>query len=184
MEPVRVRDEGVADAMEIIFRKLNAHPRTRFELDRYLREKNISESTRFDALDRVTEMGYIDDREFARAWVHSRIRSRGLAPAVLQRELASKGVSPEFIEEALAGVDPEHTRTRAYELAEKKMRSLTSVSPQIAVQRIYSLLQRKGYRSAEALEIARSVVAVRVEEEISEENMDQDVDSEVYRTTE
>ena len=160
MEPVRFRDEGVAYAMEIIFRKLNAHPRTRFELDRYLREKNISESTRHDALDRVTEMGYIDDREFARAWVHSRIRSRGLAPAVLQRELTSKGVSPEFIEEALAGVDPEHTRSRGYELAEKKMRSLTSVSPQIAIQRIYSLLQRKGYRSAESLEIARHVVSL------------------------
>lgn len=155
--------------MEIIFRKLNAQPRTRFELDRFLREKCITDSVRHEALDRVTEMGYIDDREFARAWVQSRIRSRGLAPMVLQRELVSKGVSPEFIEEALAGVDPGYTRLRAYELAEKKMRSLTSVSTQVAIQRIYSLLQRKGYRSAEALEIARSVVAMRADAEIPEE---------------
>lgn len=137
-----------------------------------MREKGISEVVRHDALDRVTEMGYIDDREFAHAWVHSRIRSRGLAPTVLRRELISKGVSPEFIEEALAEVDPEHMQSRAYELAEKKMRLLASVSSQVAVQRIVSLLQRKGYRTAEALEIARRVVGVHSEENFYELDVD------------
>lgn len=149
--------ESLSDAVGVILRKLNAAPRTRFELDRFLREKNFAEPTRELALDRVTEMGYIDDQAFALAWVHSRVRSRGLAPSVLQRELRAKGVDRDYIDAALADIDPESTRSRAHLLAMKKMKSLGSVSTEIATQRIYSLLLRKGYRSAEALEIAREV---------------------------
>lgn len=148
--------------MSVILRKLNAAPRSRHELDRVLVEKNFSEQVRASALDRVSDMGYIDDQEFARSWVLSRTRSRGLAPAVLRRELSSKGVDRDYIDAALAHIDADTSRARAVELARKKMKSLTSVSPELATQRIYSLLMRKGYRASEALEIAREVVGLDI----------------------
>lgn len=146
--------------MSVILRKLNAAPRSRHELDKALEDKNFSEQVRDSALDRVSDMGYIDDQEFARSWVLSRTRSRGLAPAVLRRELSAKGVDGDYIDAALAHIDADTSRARAVELARKKMKSLTSVSPELATQRIYSLLMRKGYRASEALEIAREVVGL------------------------
>lgn len=150
--------------MSVILRKLNAAPRSRHELDRALADKNYSEYVRASALDRVSDMGYIDDQEFARSWVLSRTRSRGLAPAVLRRELLAKGVEREYIDDALAQIDADTSRTRAVELAQKKMKSLTSVSPDLATQRVYSLLLRKGYKSSEALEIAREVVGLDIDQ--------------------
>lgn len=150
--------DSYSHGMAIALRKLNAHARTRHEISRVLSDKGVEESVSLLVLDRLTELGYIDDSEFAQAWVRSRIKSRGLAPSVLRRELQTKGVDPELIEAALSTTNPLDTSQRARELAEKKYRSLSGVSESIAMRRISALLQRKGYSFAESLSIARSVV--------------------------
>jgi regulatory protein len=102
-------------------------------------------------------MGYINDADFANNWVRSRTRSRGLAPSVLRRELTLKGVDRDLIDAAVEEIDPKDSDRRARELAEKKMRSLLGVSTQVAIRRIASQLQRKGYPPGMSLVIARDV---------------------------
>ena len=150
--------EAYSHAMTIALRKLNAHARTRHEISRVLSDKGVDEGVSLLVLDRLTELGYIDDSEFAQAWVRSRIKSRGLAPSVLRRELQTKGVDPELIEAALSATNPVDTNQRARELAEKKFRSLSGVAEPVAMRRISALLQRKGYSFSESLAISRSVV--------------------------
>jgi len=50
---------------------------------------------------RLVELGYLDDRRYAAAWVASRDRSRPRGSAALRRELARKGIEPAVIAAAL-----------------------------------------------------------------------------------
>ena len=86
--------------MLVVMRRLNAAPRSRGELTKYLLGKEFSADAIQRVLERVEGMGYIDDAQFARDWVRSRHRSRGLAPSVLTRELLAKEIDLELIEAA------------------------------------------------------------------------------------
>jgi len=149
--------------MLVVMRRLNVAPRSRGELTKYLLGKEFSADAIQRVLERVEGMGYIDDAQFARDWVRSRHRSRGLAPSALTRELLAKGIDLELIEAALTELSTEDTKERAYQLAAKKYRSLHSVEPSVAVRRIASLLQRKGYAPALCFQIAKETVGANLE---------------------
>lgn len=68
-------------------------------------------------LDHLEAAGLVDDRAYARAWVESRHRSRGLSRSRLQRELSDRGVPRDIAEEALSALDPEAEREAAMSLA-------------------------------------------------------------------
>lgn len=152
-------EDSYSRALAIALRRLNAQQRTRSELERTLKEKGIPQSISHSVLDRITDMGYVNDIEYAQLWVKSRFRSRGLAPSVLRRELIAKGVDREVIEAALAEIDPAESLGRAHELALKKLRGVSALTPAIAVRRISAQLMRKGYSSSDSVAIAREVVA-------------------------
>ena len=154
---------GESEIMSVVMRRLNAAPRSRGELTKYLLAKDFDPTLIEKVLDRVSSMGYIDDAAFAQEWVRSRQRSRGLAPSVLTRELINKDVDIEVIQAALEQLTSDHTEERAYELAAKKYRSLMSVDHAVAVRRIASLLQRKGYPPATCFRIAKETVGAEFE---------------------
>ncbi len=53
------------------------------------------------AVARLLELGVLDDRAFARAWVESRDRARPRGEQALRRELALKGIERDTIDEVL-----------------------------------------------------------------------------------
>lgn len=149
--------------MSVVMRRLNAAPRSRGELTKYLLAKDFDPTLIDKVLDRVSSMGYIDDVAYAQEWVRSRHRSRGLAPSVLKRELISKDIDVAVIEGALDQLTVDDTQERAYELAAKKYRSLMSVDHAVAVRRIASLLQRKGYPPGLCFLVAKETVGAEFE---------------------
>ena len=153
---------GESEIMSVVMRRLNAAPRSRGELSKYLLDKEFDPALIEQVLDRIASMGYIDDAAYAQEWVRSRHRSRGLAPSVLKRELISKNVDLEVIEAALEQLTPDDTDVRAYELAAKKYRSLMSVDHAVAVRRIASLLQRKGYPPGVCFQVAKETVGAEL----------------------
>lgn len=56
---------------------------------------------------RYVEVGLLDDEAYARMWVESRMRTRGLGRMALRQELRTRGAPDHVIEEALADVDPD-----------------------------------------------------------------------------
>ena len=71
-------DESFARA--ILLRRLEDQPRSRAELAESLAKKNVPAEVATALLDRFEEVGLINDADFARQWVQSRQRTRGLAP--------------------------------------------------------------------------------------------------------
>ena len=96
-------------------------------------------------LDRFTEVGLVDDEAFARSWVESRQRGRGLARRAIAQELRRKGVADETARTALDELDPADEEHAARALVRKKLRSLHGVDRTTATRRLAGMLARKGY---------------------------------------
>jgi len=111
------------------------------------------------AIERLLELGMLDDEAFARAWIESRDRARPRGERAIRQELGLKGVDRSTIDlvlgerrEAAAGVpgDDGETasadRAAAERLLARHARSLTRVAdPRERRQRAYGLLARNGF---------------------------------------
>ena len=87
-----------AIARTIALRKLTAQARTRHELSVALRARNVPDDAATEVLDRLGEVGLVDDAAFAEDWVASRQQRRHLSRSALRQELQRKGVAREQID--------------------------------------------------------------------------------------
>ena len=134
-----------AVARKILLDQLTGQARSRHELADRLARRNVPDDVAGQLLDRFEEVGLVDDEAFARSWVDSRQRTRGLARRALAQELRRKGVADETAREVLAEVDPADEEQAARELVRKKLRGLRGVDDTVAARRLAGMLARKGY---------------------------------------
>jgi regulatory protein len=106
-------------------------------------------------LDRFTEVGLVDDRAFARAWVESRQRGKGLARRALALELHRKGIAPEVATSALDELDADAEASAARALVRRKLRSVREVPEPARSRRLLGMLARKGYPAGMAMDAIR-----------------------------
>ncbi len=154
-----VEADPEAVARRILLDALTGQARTRQELGDKLAKRGVPDDLAAELLDRFTEVGLIDDATYARQWVESRHRSRGLAPRALAQELRRKGVGDEETKAALEQIDEDDQRTAARALVDKKLRSMRSLDSQVATRRLAGLLARKGYSAGLAFSVVREALA-------------------------
>ncbi len=142
-------------ARTILLDALTGQARSRRELRDKLAKKDVPDDLAEGLLDRFTEVGLVDDAAFARSWVESRQRSRGLARRALAQELRRKGVDDETARAALDEVDPDDEESAARDLVRKKLRSLRGVDRATATRRLVGMLGRKGYSPGLSFAVVR-----------------------------
>lgn len=151
-------DDQVEKAKTIILNALSMSAKTRGQLAEKLASKDIPEAAAKEALDRLTEVGLIDDEAFAKGWVTSRHRSRGLSSSAIKRELRQKGIDDELAEAALAQLTAEEEWERAVELVTRKAPSTARLDRQARVRRLAGMLARKGYSGGTAFAVVKQVL--------------------------
>ena len=109
-------------------------------------------------LDRLTEVGLVDDHSFAVDFVHAKRAERGLAARELSRQLRVKGISAEAIDAALTDVGEEAERASARQLAERKLRGMSGLESRVQIRRLAGMLARKGYSPGLTFQVVREVV--------------------------
>jgi regulatory protein len=146
-------------ARKILLDALTGAARSRRELRDKLAKKAVPDELAERLLDRFTEVGLVDDEAFARSWVESRQRSRGLARRALAQELRHKGVDDETARTALDDLDPSLEERAAHDLVRKKLRSMRGVDHATATRRLAGALARKGYPAGVAFAVVREELA-------------------------
>src|SRR6476659_10588827 len=109
-------------ARNLCLRLLTARARTRAELAGQLTKRGYPEDVSARVLDRLADVGLVDDRDFADQWVRSRHVNAGKGKRALVSELRTRGVDDEVITAALADVDSDAERVRAEQLVADKLR--------------------------------------------------------------
>lgn len=95
---------------------------------------------------RLTAARYLDDAEFARAWVSLRAQRGVAGPARLARELRAKGIPDREIASALQELREEwDAGEAAREAARRKLKSLAGLPAAVARRRLAAHLERRGF---------------------------------------
>ena len=155
----RKREE---QAKNVCLRLLTVRARTRSELIEQLTKRGYEEDLSAKVLNRLTEVGLIDDEDFAEQWVRSRHANSGKGKRALAVELRKKGVDKEVIDAALADLDPAAERQRAEQLVRDKLRRerLDDDDGDVKVtRRLVGMLARRGYHQSMALDVVRDELA-------------------------
>lgn len=84
-----------------VLRYIVIRPRSRWEIEQYLKRKNASPPLSETILNKLSMTGFVDDKKFAAAFVHDRRLLRPTSLRRLQLELRQKHVATEVIAEVL-----------------------------------------------------------------------------------
>jgi regulatory protein len=145
-------------ARTIVLRQLTMAPRSRAQLAQALARRGCDPHVADTVLNRMEEVGLVDDVAYAGMLVRSQQASRGLASRALRVELRRKGVDDEIAAQALDEVDPALEEDQARGLVEKRLRSMRGLDPQVQTRRLAGMLARKGYPSDLTLRVVREAV--------------------------
>lgn len=170
--------------LEAAARFLEARSRSISEVRRRLTGAGYRPELVEGAIERLTELGMLDDEVFARAWVESRDRARPRGERAIREELRLKGVDRAVIEAVLEarreaalargqapgragdGHVPEGTtagsadRVAAERLLARHERALARVpDARVRRQRAYALLARNGFDPDICREVAATAAA-------------------------
>ncbi len=102
------------------------------------------------AIERLTDMGLLDDAVYARQYAHAKIVGAGFSRRRLQAELSKRGVAREVADDAIAAAfaeDDVDSDAILERVASRKLRSLASEDPPTRRRRLYEFLARRGYDS-------------------------------------
>jgi regulatory protein len=158
-DPKEKADKPEADplsaAKAIALRQLSMAAKTRYQLEQSLTKKGFTPEIIRVSLDRLTEVGLIDDLAYAGMLVRSRCVTKKVSRSVLRMELRQKGISDEHIDSALTQISDKDEYRMASELVTKKLRSMRGLEPDVMKRRLFGLLARKGYHAGIVTRVIR-----------------------------
>lgn len=146
-------------ARTIILRKLAAGPKTRHQLAKALTQAEIPARDIEQALDRFTELGMINDAEYADILIRSKLRSAHHSKRALRQDLAKVGISRELAEQALQSVDSDDEEVAAKAFIRKRLKALTGRDDEVIQRRIVGALGRRGFPPGQSLSWVREAMS-------------------------
>jgi regulatory protein len=162
--PPSTSDRREEQARALCLRLLTAQARTRAELAGQLKKRGYPADVTARVLDRLAEVGLVNDADFAEQWVHARRASTGKGNRALAAELRTKGLDDEAIEAALSGIDGAIEHDRAAKLVRTRLRRENLDGDQAKVaRRLVGLLARRGYSEALCFDVVKTELALELE---------------------
>lgn len=174
----RAAIDDPAVVLEAAARFLEARSRSVHEVRRRLTGAGYRPDLVEGAIQRLTELGMLDDEVFARAWVESRDRARPRGERAIREELRVKGLDRAVVDGVLearrgaaldgaadgreGGTDGPMSadRSAADRLLTRNARALARVAdPRQRRQRAYALLARNGFDPETCREAATAFLA-------------------------
>ncbi|MGI8658552.1 MAG: regulatory protein RecX [Candidatus Limnocylindria bacterium] len=142
--------------MEIAIRFLGARPRARREIAARLARAGVAEAVAEDTLERLAQLGYVDDAAFARWWADQRDRHAPRGRRMIEAELRTRGVTRDVIDglsESLAVADrrpedlglPASEEERAEVALRRHLRGRALPTDSGAIRRVGMFLMRRGF---------------------------------------
>ena len=162
--PPSTSERREEQARALCLRLLTAKARTRSELAGQLKKRGYPDDVSGRVLDRLADVGLVDDLGFAVQWVQSRQANGAKGKRALAADLRKKGVQDDVIAEALDGIDASAEHDRAAKLMQTRLRreNLDGDHAKVA-RRLVGMLARRGYTEATCIDIVKTELGLELE---------------------
>lgn len=124
--------------------------KTEHQLRVLLEKREIPSEVAEPLLKRFVEAQLIDDAQYARSFVSSRLAAGGKSASMLRRELKQKGVAEDKIQDALSELDDGQEFEIALKLAISRASRMTNLELDKKRRRLLGVLMRRGFSSSVA----------------------------------
>jgi regulatory protein len=155
------RLEAAADieaALRTMLRALARRAFARHDLGRRTIKRGHPAAAVEGALDRLHQMGLLDDLKFARGYAETRA-ARGRGPARIARDLGAMGVDRGLVDRVLADrTDDSALEDQARALARKRAPQLEGLDRPARRRRLLAYLARRGFTGSVARGVVKEVV--------------------------
>ncbi|MCA9408548.1 MAG: regulatory protein RecX [Candidatus Omnitrophica bacterium] len=139
-------------AKQYVYRILNIRLRSCKEIEDKLAKRNYSKSVIKQTLKYFHELALINDQQFARLWISSRL-NKPYGINRIKAELKRKGVNPEILENEINIVFKNYDEINIInQLIAKKNKQYSKLSPDKQKQRLYAYLIRRGFSQNSIIE--------------------------------
>lgn len=160
-KPKKAADTG-RTPMDAALRYLGTRARTSREMERHLDACEYGEVEVYETVERLKELGLINDHAFAQDFVRTRLATKPVSRAHLREQLMMHETEQDAIDQALLQVDEETQQRTAAAIAEKYARQYARLSAQEREEMVLRRLLSRGYSYDDAR------AAIREAEEGSE----------------
>lgn len=137
--------DDIRKALNLAIHHLARRMRSEGEIRTFLLKKEVDELIINEVIYQLTEMRYINDEEFANAYIRTQMNTTDKGPDVIKRELIEKGVHRKNYEQPLSMFTVEQQVEKALLLAKKYVEKNQRDSHQVLIQKTKQMLMRKGY---------------------------------------
>jgi regulatory protein len=162
--PPSTSEKREEQARALCLRLLTARARTRAELVGQLTKRGYPDDVSTRVLDRLGDVGLVDDAGFAEQWVNSRRANAAKGKRALAAELRTKGVDDDVIAAALKGIDAPSEYQRAAKLVQSRLRREDLDGDQAKVaRRLAGMLARRGYSETMCFDVVKTELALELE---------------------
>jgi regulatory protein len=122
------------------YKLIDYRPRAERELQRQLEQKGYAKEVIKSVTEYLKQLGYIEDRAFARYWIKVKFGNKGFYG--IRQELLEKGIEIVIVNEILAELGPDDEYSCAFKLAKKKIILSGGTCP---YRRLAGFLGRRGF---------------------------------------
>jgi len=131
-------------AKQVATRQLSYRPRSVTELRQTLGQRGFGSHIIDQVIERFSELGYLDDADFARRWIQTREQLAPRGTRLLKQELRQKGINADLADEALAVADLDELET-ATRIAERRLPKMSGLDRDTQRRRLAGYLERRGF---------------------------------------
>jgi len=138
--------EEFEHAKSLTLKYLSYKPRTSFEITKYLKKKNTEGEVIKKIIKEIENLGLINDDEYARQYASELIRKGKAGYNVIVTKLIKRGISVGKAKNLLNNLFKEGEELKtAFNLAEKKFKTIKHKEKQKIIKSINDFLIRKGF---------------------------------------
>ncbi len=126
---------------------LSFRSRSEKEIREYLKKKKVDPQVTEKIITKLKEQKFLNDFEFAKQWVESRMRFRPRSQKMLTFELKQKGISQDISDSVIQNSEfrIQNDLEQAKKLVEKKIEKYKGLSRQEIFQKLGGFLARRGF---------------------------------------
>jgi regulatory protein len=140
--------DDIRKAFNMAINYLAHRMRSESEVRDHLKKKEVAEPVVKEAIHKLHELKFLNDEEFALAFVRTNVNTTDKGPGLIKMELREKGIDPDIISKVVEELSSDAQIEKAIKLSEKYAQKNKNDSSRILKQKIEQMLQRKGYSFA------------------------------------
>jgi regulatory protein len=149
--------------MDSALRHLGGRARTVREMERHLDDCEYGEVEVYETVERLKELGLLDDLAFANDFVRTRLATKPVSRAHLREQLLAHETPQDVIDQALLQVDDETQQRTAASIAEKYVRQYVRLEQTERDEMVIRRLLSRGYSYDDARAALREVAGETAE---------------------